>query len=153
MSFKIGISGRAFCWNKKIWQSIVFCCVVACIQPDFFGCQQDFLVVWRWNQLRTCLGIFENNFTDFREAVSLEKIFEIVQENTLKCSKLISFLGNKKSSLNQCQAWSCYYATGCFVEFFGDFPHFRFFQLPFFSIFLISQPYWWTLLVTLIGEP
>ena len=26
---------------------------------------------------------------------SLEKIFEIVQENTLKCSKLISFLGNK----------------------------------------------------------
>ena len=29
-----------------------------------------------------------------------EKILEIVQENTLKCSKL-SFLGNKKSSLNQ----------------------------------------------------
>ena len=56
-----------------------------------FGCQQDFLVVWRWNQLRRFLGIFENNFTDFREAVSLEKIFEIVQENTLKCSKLIHF--------------------------------------------------------------
>jgi hypothetical protein len=47
------------------------------------------------------LGIFENNFTDFREAVSLKKIFEIVQENTLKCSKLISFLGNKKLSSNQ----------------------------------------------------
>ena len=86
-----------------------------------FGCQQDFLVVWRWNQLRTFQGIFENNFIDFREAVSLEKIFEIVQENTLKFSKLISFLGNKKSSLNQCQAWSCYYATGCFVEFLGNF--------------------------------
>ena len=27
---------------------------------------------------------------------NLEKIFEIVEENTLKCSKLISFLGNKK---------------------------------------------------------
>ena len=31
-------------------EAIVFCCVVACIQPDFYGCQQDFLVVWRWNQ-------------------------------------------------------------------------------------------------------
>ena len=99
---------------------LVFCCIVAWIQPDIFGCQQDFLVVWRWNQLRTFQGIFENNFIDFREAVSLEKIFEIVQENTLKFSKLISFLGNKKSSLNQCQAWSCYYATGCFVEFLGQ---------------------------------
>ena len=81
-----------------IWPSIisnhieiVFCCVVACIQPDFFGCQQDFLVVWRWNQLRTFLGIFENNFTDFQEAVSLEIVFKIVQENILKCSKLIHF--------------------------------------------------------------
>ena len=101
--------------------TIVFCCIAAWIQPDISGCQQDFLVVWRWNQLRTFLGIFENNFTDFREAVSLEKIFEIVQENTLKCSKLISFSGNKKSSLNQCQARSCYYATGCFVAFLGDF--------------------------------
>jgi len=100
---------------------MVFCCIVAWIQPDIFGCQQDFLVVWRWNELRTFQGIFENNFIDFREAVSLEKIFEIVQENTLKCSKLISFLGNKKSSWNHCQAWSCYYATGCFVAFLGDF--------------------------------
>ena len=80
---------------------MVFCCIVVWIQPDISGCQQDFLVVWRWNQLRTFLGIFENNFIDFREAVSLEKIFEIVQENTLKFSKLISFLGNKKSSSNQ----------------------------------------------------
>jgi hypothetical protein len=56
--------------------------------------------------LRTFFGIFENKFTDFREAVSLEnkftdfreavsleKIFEIVQENILKFPKLISFLG------------------------------------------------------------
>ena len=35
--------------------------------------------------------MFENNFTDFQEAVSLEKIFEIVQENTLKCLKLVHF--------------------------------------------------------------
>ena len=49
------------------------------------------------------------------------------QENTLKFSKLISFLANKKSSLDQCQAWSCYYATGCFVEFWGNFfePNFQ----------------------------
>ena len=39
--------------------------------------------------------------TQSGEAVSLEKIFEIVQENTLKCSKTDSFLGNKKLSLNQ----------------------------------------------------
>ena len=39
--------------------------------------------------------IFENNFIDFREAASLEKIFEIVQENTLKCSKLIHFWATK----------------------------------------------------------
>ena len=109
---------------------MVFCCIVAWIQPDISGCQQDFLVVWRWNQLRTFQGIFENNFIDFREAVSLEKIFEIVQENTLKCSKLISFLGNKKSSLNHCQAWSCYYATGCFVAFLGDFFELNFYLGP-----------------------
>ena len=27
----------------------------------------------------------------------------------------------QKTSLNRCQAWSCYYATGCFVEFLGNF--------------------------------
>ena len=27
----------------------------------------------------------------------------------------------QKSSWNHCQAWSCYYATGCFVAFLGDF--------------------------------
>jgi hypothetical protein len=36
-----------------IVNEIVFCCIVAWIQPDISGCQQDFLVVWRWNQLRT----------------------------------------------------------------------------------------------------
>ena len=40
----------------------------------------------------------ENILGYIREAASLEKIFEIVQENTLKCLKLISFLGNEKSS-------------------------------------------------------
>ena len=63
------------------------------------------------------MNIFENNFIDFREAVSLEKIFEIVHENTLKFSKLISFLGNEKLSLNQCQDD----ATGCFVASLGNF--------------------------------
>ena len=32
---------------------IVFCCIAARIQPNISGCQQDFLVFWRWNQLRT----------------------------------------------------------------------------------------------------
>ena len=43
-----------------------------------------------------------------REAVSLEKIFEIVQENTLML-KTDSLLGNKKLSLNQ-NVW-CDHAT------------------------------------------
>ena len=43
----------------------------------------------------------EKHFRVYVYVFSLEKIFEIVQENTLKCSKLIPFLGNKKSSLNQ----------------------------------------------------
>jgi hypothetical protein len=33
----------------------------------------------------------ENILEYIPEAVSLKKIFEIVQENTLKCSKLIQF--------------------------------------------------------------
>ena len=70
-------------------------------QPDISGCQQNFLVVWRWNQLWTFYGILEDNFTDFQEAVRLEKTFDIVQENTQKWSKLISFLENKKWRLNQ----------------------------------------------------
>ena len=52
-------------WNKYVfvnlslrnvhgqWDEIVFCCIAAWIQPDISGCQQDFLVVWKWNQLRT----------------------------------------------------------------------------------------------------
>ena len=32
---------------------IVFCCIAAWIQLDISGCQQDFLVVLRWNQLGT----------------------------------------------------------------------------------------------------
>ena len=39
--------------------TIVLCCIAAWIQPDISGCQQNFLVVWRWNQLRTILQIFE----------------------------------------------------------------------------------------------
>ena len=39
--------------NFRDWMTLVFCCIAAWIQPDISGCQQDFLVVWRWNQLRT----------------------------------------------------------------------------------------------------
>ena len=46
------------------------------------------------------LGIFEDDFTDFGEAVILKNIFEIVQENTLKSSKKI-FFSAQKTSLNQ----------------------------------------------------
>ena len=49
--------------------------------------------------------VFKDYFTDFQEAVSLEKIFEIVQKNTLKCSNLISFLGIKIGFKLNCQAF------------------------------------------------
>ena len=49
----------------RIWilSKIVFCCIVAWIQPDNSGCQQNFLVVWRWNHFwvhsTTILQIFK----------------------------------------------------------------------------------------------
>ena len=39
---------------KNKW-SIVFCCIAAWIQPEISGCQQHFLVVWRWNYFRVYL--------------------------------------------------------------------------------------------------
>ena len=59
---------------------------------------------------RTILHIFKR----------LEKIFEIVQENILKCSKLIHFQATRVEFKPECLAWSCHYATGCFVTFLGD---------------------------------
>ena len=75
---------------------------------------------WFWTRFSCCLKYkSEDNFTDFREAVSLEKIFEIVQENNLKSSKLISLLGKKKSKIKpECQTLSCCYATWCFCCIF-----------------------------------
>ena len=65
-----------------------FCCIVAWIQPDISGCQQDFLIVWRWK--------------------SVENILEYIREQFYNCSrkytkifKTDSFLGNKKLSTNQ----------------------------------------------------
>jgi hypothetical protein len=42
------------------------------------------------------LGYIRGQNPYFRKAVSLNTIFEIFQETNLKCSKLTSFLGNKK---------------------------------------------------------
>ena len=69
---------------------VIFCCVVAC---NFFGCQQDFLAVWRWNQLRTVSGVLENNFTDYLKAVSSSRKYLKILKNiyTLKFSQLIPF--------------------------------------------------------------
>ena len=39
-----------------------------------------------------------DNFKDILEAVCLKKFFEIDQENVLQFSKMISFLGKKKST-------------------------------------------------------
>ena len=50
---------------------------------------------------------------------SLEKIFEMVQENTLNCSKLIHF-GQQKLSFNQ-NVWRGHATMQqCFVAFLGD---------------------------------
>ena len=52
-----------------------------------------FLRFWLSTRFSSCLKMksVENNLGYIREAISLKKIFEIVQENTLKCSKLIHF--------------------------------------------------------------
>ena len=69
---------------------------MAWIQPDFFVVNKILLLsekiigLERFRVfLRTILKIFKRH--------SLEKIFEILQENILKGSKRISFLGNKKN--------------------------------------------------------
>ena len=46
-------SGFTYVSSNCLNKLIVFCCIAAWIQPDISGCQQDFLVVWRWNQLIT----------------------------------------------------------------------------------------------------
>ena len=46
-------NGRIF-EQYILLEKIVFCCILAWIHPEISGCQQYFLIVWRWNQLRTC---------------------------------------------------------------------------------------------------
>ena len=75
---------------------------------------------------------------------SLEKIFEIVQENTLKFSKLISFLGNKKSSLSR-DEWIPLFSDIRILGYLGywfffakkdvSFEHFRVFSWTISKIF------------------
>ena len=74
--------------NCYMSSEIVFCCIAAWIQPNISGCQQDFLVVWRWNQLRTLHGIFEKNLWNCSRKYT-------------KMFKTDSFLDNKKLSFNQ----------------------------------------------------
>ena len=53
-------------------------------------------------------GIFNDNFADSREAVSLKKIFDIIQENTLKMFKTYFILRQQKIKFKpKFQAWSC----------------------------------------------
>ena len=86
----------------------------------FFGCQKDFLVVWRWIQLRTFWGIFENNFTDFLRGCKPWKNIWNCSKKYPKMFKTDSILGNKKTSLNQ-NVW-CDHATIniIFFTFLGD---------------------------------
>ena len=60
------------------------------------------------------LGCIQEQFYRFSMGCMPRKI---VQENILKCSKLINFNNKFKP---ECLAWSCYYETGCFVKFLGD---------------------------------
>ena len=51
---------------------------------------------------------------------SLQKMFEIVQENTLKYSKVNHFRQKKIEFKPECLARSCHCATGYFVAFLDD---------------------------------
>ena len=79
---------------------MVFCCIVAWIQPDISGCQQDFLeqflrISRGWQPLENCSRIYP----------------KMSSTNFIFKQQKIEFLN---------QVWSCYYATGCFVAFLGD---------------------------------
>ena len=72
--------------------TLVFCCIVAWIQPDISGCQQDFLAVWRWNQFRTIKAIF---YRFSRGCKPPENLCNCPRKYT-KMFKTDSFVGNKK---------------------------------------------------------
>ena len=79
---------------------MVFCCIVAWIQPDISGCQQDFLeqflrISRGWQPLENCSRIYP----------------KMSSTNFIFKQQKIEFLN---------QVWSCYYATGCFVAFLDD---------------------------------
>ena len=78
--------------------SIVFCCIAAWIQPDISVCQKDFLVVWRCN-LWNCSRKYPRMF---------------------KTDSFSLFRRQKIEFKPECLAWSCHYATGCFVALLGD---------------------------------
>ena len=99
----------------KTYNVSIFC-LVTWIQPEILVCQQKLVVVWRWNQsVENILGyVFSRTIL---QIAKFKKIFEIVQENTLKCSKLTPFLGNK---ISEYYAWSYHYTTVCFVAFLDN---------------------------------
>ena len=45
--------------------ALVFCCVVACFQPDFFGCQQDFFCCLKIKSAENIFGYIREQFYRF----------------------------------------------------------------------------------------
>ena len=46
-------ASEVYSWLSLTHITLVFCWIVAWIQPDISGCQKYILAFWRWNQLRT----------------------------------------------------------------------------------------------------
>ena len=83
-----------------IWSTHVslFVCIIFCIllhrgwiQPDNYGCKQNFVVIWTWNQLRIFWGIFKDNFEIFKRRWYQGTIFFVIKTTKL-CCLLSSFL-------------------------------------------------------------
>ena len=81
-------------WGTPVSSIVmVFCCIVAWIQPYISGCQQDFL--------ENILGYIREQFYRFsRGCKPRENLWNCSRKYT-KMFKTDSFLGNKKLSLNQ----------------------------------------------------
>ena len=103
---------------------IVFCCIVAWIQPDNSGCQQArFSVVWKWIQLRIFWGVCEDNFRDTIREVNWESFWNYIftfmrlsSVNIAKCSKQFHLRQAKSRTVWQIQS-ILYYATWFFVVY------------------------------------
>ena len=118
----------------------MFCWIVAWIQPDISGCQQDFLIVWR--TVENILGYIREQFYRFsRDRKPWENFWNCSRKypKMFKTDSFSLFRQQKIEFKPECLAWSCHYATGCFVAFLGDMYFYIEIRLKYEKIILLSS--------------